>query len=152
MLNAGIPSRDKGIEVALDSHDVEVLSFVAGEEVLQVFEVLPHNRSTLTHLYTHQGQSSVEERDVLSSPRIFYDGANLTRCQFLRVDHRVYAQILHEGGVFTLEVFVVIDASDGMPCPYTLSQHTRHDVGRFIGCHPYEEVGTVDVGMLKVGE
>ena len=47
---------------------------------------------------------------------------------------------------------MVIDASDGMPCAYSFSQHTRHDVGRFIGCHPYEEVGTVNMGMLKVGE
>ena len=152
VLNTGVPPWDKRIKIALNSNDVEVLAIVTWEKRLQVFQILPYDRGTIANLHADERQCTIEERDVLTCPGILDDRTNLASCKLLGIDHRVYTKFLHEYVVFTLEVLWVVDASNGMTSSYSLSKHTCHDVGRFVGSNPDEEVCSSYMSTLEIRE
>ena len=152
VLNAGIPAWDKRIKITLNSYDMEVLPIITREKRLQIFQILPYDGGTIANLHTDERQCTIEERDVLTGPGVLDDRTNLASSEFLGIDHGVHTKLLHKDVVFTLEVLWVVDASNGMTSSYSLSKHTCHDVGRFVGGNSYEEICTSDMSTLKVGE
>ena len=152
VLNTGVSPWDKRIKIALNSYDVEVLAIVTWQKRLQVFQILPYDRGTIANLHADERQCSIEERDVLTCPWVLDDRTNLASCKLLRIDHGVDTKLLHKDVVFTLEVLRVIDASNGMTSSYSLSKHTCHDVGRFVGSNPDEEVCSSYMSTLEIRE
>ena len=144
-----LPAGDDGLHAARDGHGAELRDRPVGR---QIDQIAPQQRRGRLQTEHHQREASAREIDIVGRGGVTQQIYHLQRSHLLGVEQVVDAHADEHLLVVGLQIFVVVDAGDGLLGPQLLGHDGRQNVLVLVVIDGDEQIAPTHARLAQHGE